>query len=223
VFAEMEGLYGRCMNKVRLGLHPSKEQMFSLLLMTFDVKLRNAAQKNETPHEDFSAYTVRALLFLKSMLLGLAHREPRNGEAIDHLTRFWKVRILKAAPGTEFLTSDNPSIWIVSKGEKPTLEMTVLPLTPDRIAVAYDKRRKKVFGKHTSAKDQEGFVRLQCRNSMRAVYCSQQLTADEEKFVNQCITERNNPGTINETRWEADFIRLGEGVFFDFAKDVGSE
>src|SRR6266850_2211306 len=110
------------------------------------LKLRNAAQKNETLLDNFGAYNMRVHLFKQSLLLGWKQREPSDDDVIDHLTRFWSVRILQAETGTAFLTSDNPSVWIASKGANPTLEMVILPLTPDYVAVAFDKRRKEVVG-----------------------------------------------------------------------------
>lgn len=219
MFGEMESFYGGCVQKVKQGKQPKKDEFFGLILMMFDLKLRNAAQRNETAHDNYQAYRMRLHLFKRSILLGWNERDPSDAEVVEHLTRNWRLKILTAETGTEFLTSDNPAIWLASPGPKPKLEMVILPLTPDHVAVAYDKRLVQVTGSATTAHDQFGMIQLQCRSSVHSVYSSEQLMEDEEKLVSQLLkTERSNPGTITEEGWKADMIRLGAGVKFSFTR-----
>ena len=78
VFHGMEGMYGDCMKKIRAGLTGTKREYFGLILMMFDLHLRNAAYKNLTGLEGIEAYRIRLGCFKREILLEDRKEEPSD-------------------------------------------------------------------------------------------------------------------------------------------------
>src|SRR6266508_4500792 len=51
-FHGMEGLYAQCIEAIKRGCKPSTEEFFGVILMVFDIFLRNAAYENETGEDN---------------------------------------------------------------------------------------------------------------------------------------------------------------------------
>jgi len=218
MFSQAEGFYAGCAKRIKLGEQPANiREFFGLILMMFDLKLRNAAQVNLTGRDNFHAYLMRTQAFKKGILLGWEDRDPTDDDVVDHLIKWWRVRVLAPEAGTEFLTSDNPSVWIASKSPRPKLELVLLPITAVHLAVAFDKRRIKLINGQTTADDQTGMIQMQCRSSLRSVYSSEQLLPNEEALVSKHMKNgKDHLGVTNDSGWEADLQALDDDRGFSF-------
>jgi len=73
-----------------------------------DLHLRNAIHKNLTEDEGLEAYNVRLVLFFGRLLLGETEGESSldNERIKKHLFDYWRMEIIPAPQGIDFVTSD---------------------------------------------------------------------------------------------------------------------
>ncbi len=216
MFQLSEGLFANCTERIKHGKDPTNRQFFGLILIIFDLHLRNAAYENQTGKNNLHAYSLRIHGF-KKLLLGRKDDDLTNDEVWRHLKKRWRVRILSASLGNKFLTSDNPSILIASGTAIPSLQFAVLPVTPNRIAVALDCHKVAVVGDRTSPKDEELLNQLQLSNAVECVYSSVPLSMEEQQAVGERLNRKSKGrGKTDEAAWEASMCRLASGVNFSF-------
>jgi hypothetical protein len=221
MFQGMEGLYADCLRKIKTRQSPSTPEYFGLILMMFDLHLRNAAYLNLTGKDNLHAYYLRLRALRHKILLESDGTEPSDAEVWEHLRSYWRVRVLDSSIGSEFITSDNPSIWMQFRGGQPRLEMMILPVTPVHIAIAYDRRRLDVVGERTTHADEGGLNKLQCRSAMTCIYISSSLSAEQESCASDVFMERGpHLALTSDQQWDARLFRTGGDKRFSFTRDA---
>ena len=218
MFQPAEGFWAECVRSIKAGNPSTKAQFFGLILIMFDLHLRNAAYENETGKDNLHAYMLR-LAGLKQLLLGRNETQATDGEVMEHLRKHWRVRLLLASLGNEFITSDNPSVLIAAPGTIPNLQLAVLPVTPAHTAIAYDCQQIEVVGEQTTPMDEKLLNLLQLSHAERCVYSSVQLNTEQQRFVAERLNRKSKERCkINKTAWEASMRRLEPDAKFSFLR-----
>ncbi len=221
MFQNSEGFYAECIRAIQSGKAPARSQFFGLILIIFDLHLRNAAYENQTGKDNLHAYRLR-LHGLKKLLLDRQDDELTDDEVWEHLKNYWRVRILLSSPGNEFVTSDNPSILFASQDASPNLQFTALPFTPIHMAIAYDCRRVEVTGEQTCPQDEELLNRLQLSNAWQCVYSSVDLSVEQQRFIGERLNRKSSErAKTDEAGWEVSMQRLAPDVNFSFTRSTG--
>jgi hypothetical protein len=220
MFQPAEGFLAECVRSIKARNPSTKAQFFGLILIMFDLHLRNAAYENETGKDNLHAYMLR-LGGLKQLLLGRNEKQATNGEVMEHLRKHWRVRLLLASPGNEFITSDNPSVLIAAPGTISNLQLAVLPVTPTHIAIAYDCQQIEVVGERTTPMDEKLLNTLQLSHAERCVHSSVQLNMEQQQFVAEQLNRKSNVRCkTDETAWEASMRKLESDAKFSFLRPV---
>jgi hypothetical protein len=221
MFQNMEGFYGQCVRTIKAGLPPTKDQFFGLVLMIFDLHIRNESYANETGQENLHAYSLRLHALKTQILSGRKKDDLSDDDVARLLQERWHVRILHASEGNDFATSDNPSIWIASRRQKPTVQLAILPVTPKHLAVAYDKTLVAVVGEQTAADDEKLLNLLQCSCANRAIYSFSPLSLEQQGFVREQLARPTKArGMTNQKSWGISLRRLTPGFEFSFIQPV---
>jgi hypothetical protein len=220
MFHGIEKLYGHCVAKIQAGQTSTTEEYFGLILMMFDVHLRNAAYENRTGQEGVSAYKLRLHLFKREFIMGRSDGEDApDKEVADQLKRNWRVRVLTSRSGHSFITSDHPSAWVsVGKG-RPGLNLVILPVTPTHVAIAFDRRIVDVVGSETTTEDDGRINRCQVMQALRSVYSPTNCDEEEGRAIEQFFKhKRVSKGRIGQGSWEAGMLRLPSKSAFSFLR-----
>src|ERR1700692_3981915 len=75
MFQEGEAAYCECLDLIRAGKTLSGTKCGTLLVLMFDLFIRNAIHKNRTEEEGIGAYRIRSRSFLQEILLGQKGKE----------------------------------------------------------------------------------------------------------------------------------------------------
>jgi hypothetical protein len=219
IFGEIEGFYGSCVAKIRAKTAPNQRDYIGLILMMFDLYLRNQAHVNETGKDNLHAYRSRIPGLCRDILLGKRNHEPSDEEVLNHLQRRWRVQILATPIGHVLLTSDNPAIWMASKRVVPRLELMLLPISPDQVAIAYDTRFWRVVGE-CLVEDAGRLNIIQCQSAVRSVYSPFRLSGELEESVLHHFRQRDGERPVtNDHGWAAKLLRIDDGRF-SFLQDA---
>jgi hypothetical protein len=211
-FGISEGCFAECARRIRDKKPPADGQFFGLIGIIFDLHLRNAAQDNLTGKSNLHAYHSR-LCGLKERLAGGGH-EPTDKIFLAHMKSRWRVRVLSASDGNEFITSDNPCILMQD------LHYAILPLTPVHVAIAYDCGHIKVVGTHTTAADETLLNELQLSNAVECVYSSVALNPEQEKYAGERLSRKSRlRGKTNKESWAAVMRMAAPRVKFSFLRN----
>jgi hypothetical protein len=217
MFQETEFFYGACVQKIRAGKASDQREHFGLILLMFDLHLRNAAYENRTGEEEIVAYRLRTKA-LKQWLTGNNQSESTDEETMGHLEKNWRVRILASDCCERFITSDNPSIFL--SNQRGQFSATILPITPIHVAIAFDRRIVRVARSQVTAIDTKRLNKYQVAQALRSIYSSGNFEALERDTVQALLNQkRKSRGKTDSTRWEATMIRLpniGAFSFLDF-------
>jgi hypothetical protein len=212
-FGVAEGSFAECAKKIRDGKPPADSQFFGLIGTIFDLHLRNPAQENLPGKNNLDAYHLR-LCGLKKRLVG-AEDEPTDAEFLTHIENRWRVRVLRASDGNEFITSDNPSILMQN------FAYAILPVTPVHMSIAYDCGRVNVVGTHTTAADEVLLKELQLSNAVECVYSSVRLNAEQEKHAAERLNRKTKLRSVtDEESWTPVIRKLTPGVTFSFLRNA---
>ncbi len=208
-FSAGERCFAECARRIRDGKPPAGGQFFGLIGIIFDLHLRNAAQDNLTRENNLHAYRLR-LSGLKKRLVG-GGDEPTDETFLAHMRSRWRVRVLSASDGNEFIISDNPSILMQD------WDYAMLPVTPVHVAIAYDCGHIKVVGTHTTAADEVLLNELQLSNATKCVYSSIPLNEAQEKYATERLSRKSQlRSRTDEESWTVVMRTLPPGVKFSF-------
>jgi hypothetical protein len=208
-FGAGEGCFAECARRIRDGKPPADGQFSGLIAIIFDLHLRNAAHDNLTGKNNFCAYQLR-LCGLKKRLVG-KENEPSEEEFLLHINDRWRVRVLRASDGNEFVTSDNPSILMKD------WHYALLPTTPFHVAIAYDCNHIKVTGTHTSVADEDLLNKLQLSNATKCVYSSVPLNEAQETYATERLNRKSRlRSRTDDESWTPVMRTLAPSVKFSF-------
>jgi len=216
-FNDIETLYGGCVNKIKAGANqtPTHREYFGLILMLFDLHLRNNAQQNLTSQDNFEAYKTRVFHFLRDMLIHKSEGIPTENETKAHLHKHWRVRIIRPTPSSEFITSDNPTM-IFSANDRHDCHYAILPISPDHIAVAFDERFVRILSDRTKQADNMILNKNQCRQALKCVYSREQLNEEQERVALKLLKEPRNHGVLSEKSVEYPIQEMAPGSTLSF-------
>jgi len=206
-FHELEQQYGLIARKIRQGQTRTPEEDYRLILMMFDIHLRNRMYTNQTGNENFEAYKIRWSAFRSEILLPGAVSNPTDAEVLDHLKNSWRVQLLQVNEQFELATSDNPSLWF-SIDNSSSLHFVVLPITPACCAVAFDVRCIRVHENKLSCRDTFNLNRHQICHSQGALYSSKKPTPEEKEMIIGEWHKREKPGgSTTDKKWTVNLLR----------------
>jgi hypothetical protein len=223
MFQVNERAYCDCIDRIRIKKEPEGRNRGDLLLAMFDFHLRNAVHKNRIGKEGVEAYSRRVDIFIGQVLLDKSDGEITKADIINHLERYWRVEIVSASSGHQFVTSDHPSIWITlrqsSKVLKTELHFVTLPLTPKHTAIGFDRRILEVVNDQANSKDVGGLNVGQIQNADQSVYMSLPLPNEQMAIVqNHFARKTASPCEVNEEGWKLVFQYLPPEHHFSFIR-----
>lgn len=201
-----------------------ERSMGDLFLYMFDLNLRNANHKNLTEKDGFYAYQQRLNIFLTQMLMKIEPTE-FNVESIKaHITNNWRMEIVQAADGYTFVTSDNPSVFMTCTSENPkphkAVEIIMLPLDPQHLALAFDRRFVGIDIKpKVTVSDMITLNLNQIQNSERCIFSDREFDkTDLEQCKFHLSQRKKSPGYLDEKGWRLSTIYLKPDFHFKFMK-----
>jgi len=202
-FGQIENLYGGCLKKIRAGANqePTFQEYFGLILMVFDLCLRNKSHQNLTGQNNLGAYRTRLFCFLRDMVLGKSDGIPTEKELKSHLHKHWRVRIIAPTSNSELITSDNPTM-LFTTNDRRDCHFAILPVTPFHIAVAFDERFVQILSDRTTHADDGILNKNQCRQAVSAVYSRTRLDVEQERSAASLLKEPRNHGLVSQSAVE---------------------
>jgi hypothetical protein len=90
LFGQIETLYNSCKTKIRDDTDPTGEEFFGLILMLFDLHLRNPNYENQTEENNFHIYKKLWNGFMSDLFLAEPGEEPSVEKVFHHLRKFWR-------------------------------------------------------------------------------------------------------------------------------------
>jgi hypothetical protein len=103
----------------------------------------------------------------------------------------------------------------------PDLDYAILPVTPVRVAIAYDCGHIKVVGPHTTAADEVLLNELQLSNAVKCVYSSVALNAEQEKYAGERLSRKSTlRGKTNDESWTVVMRMLAPSIEFSFLRNL---
>lgn len=218
MFHDIETIYCQCIEKIKTGRQLSGKDAGRLLLAMFDFHLRNAVHQNSTVHEGIEAYKIRVNIFLQKILLE-SDTPVSESDAIEHISRHWELRILKAPGQSVFLTSDNPSVWTCLK--KSGLHVVSLPLTPTHIAIGFDRRILQIVSNNISSNDECTLNAGQVANSIQCVYASGHLSDEHVNAIKHHFNQKpNTTCEVTSDGWKMRLQGITPEHYFSFIRII---
>jgi len=227
-FHTREGAYCRILKELETTGNIAERNMGDLFLYMFDLNLRNANHRNQTENDGFYAYQQRLNIFLTQMLLKIETPNLNVGavtEAIkSHITNNWRMEIVRAAENYNFITSDNPSVFMTCTSSNPqphkAVEIIMLPLDSQNLAFAFDRRFMWVDIKpQATVSDMITLNLNQIQNSERCIFSDREI---DDKDLEQCklhfANRRKTAGYMDERGWKLSTIYLKPDFLFKFMK-----
>jgi hypothetical protein len=215
-FHEIEKLYPKCVAAIRAQRTPTSQQFMGLVIMTFDLYVRNPVHMNETGQENIDAYHLRFRAFAENFIMETRTENATDEMVYVELKRRWWVRIISSYPGTEFITSDSPVVLFAGSEHRKGIDFAVLPVTPSHLAVVYDKHRLSVPGSTANELDQKVLNESQCRYALECVYSSGQLNDEEIEYVQRKLALKRHLGATRKTSWSVPMKAALDGFRFSF-------
>lgn len=218
-----EKAYCDCVDKIRGKVSPSGRNLGDLLLAMFDFYLRNAIHKNRTGLEGIEAYNRRAMTFLGQILLSNTENEITMESIKNELVRNWRLEIISAPPGYQFLTSDHPAIWTTVRHyieEIGTqLHLVTLPITPKLTAIGFDRRIVTAFGGQASSNDVLLLNHGQAHQAVECIYMALQLPDKQLAALRKHMEQRSPlPCETGTNSWKLALQYLPPANHFSFLR-----
>jgi hypothetical protein len=185
----------------------SRPEYYQLLFAIVSNHLRGPSYKNQTGQERIRAYLALELEFFHWMLSYEPGQTPERETLLERLQqKRWKVTILSALPGFDFLTSDNPAhVHIIDSGSPPV--MMSMPISPNAYAIAYDSG-KLAIGDPT-ALDMGRLNRHQLSYCRNTIYSSKEVKGEELDSLRLFFEKRTTaPGFIGDEAIRFNTIKL---------------
>jgi hypothetical protein len=212
IFQGLETAYGVCMAKIKARQQSTARDYIALILVMFDLHIRNKNYENLTDNEELDAY-FRRLSWLRGEIAGRHDVVPTDAEVLDALRNYWRVRIIDVAVDHQFITSDNPSMWFTLGKPDKVLDCAILPLSPHFAAVCFDQRQVNITGDQATAKDTVTLNKNQCYRAHNCIFTAQELDEEEKKWVAKALADRPDGRPKSAaTKGDVDTLRLGNGL-----------
>lgn len=218
MFQGLENLYPICVKRVRSRTEPTSREHFALMLMMFDLHLRNVAYENRTKGEGLEAYNIRVDLFKREIVFN-----PKEGKVSDEdcsacLRKHWKIRILDTGPGTEFATSDNPSLWFSTQPDGH-LHYVILPITPAFCALAFDTRVVQAVSATVSRSENDILIVNQFQHAHECIYTSSEPNENDRwAFAETRRRTERAHGYVDDRAWSVNYLQLPETASLSFIR-----
>ena len=223
-FHPRETAYCRITEELKKTGNIAVKSMGDLFLYMFDLNLRNANHKNKTEKDGFYAYQQRLNIFLTQMLLKIEPTKLNVEVVKSHITKNWRMEIVQAADDCGFVTSDNPSVFMTctSKNPKPhrAVEVIMLPLDPQHLALAFDRRFVGIDIKPKATQlDMKTLNLNQIQNAERCIFSDHKLDESELELCKLHFSHRKkSPGYVDEKGWRLSTTYLIPDFHFKFMK-----
>lgn len=216
-FNAMENDYPLIVKKIMNGETLSKKEYYSFIVTMGDFNLRNVAYENQTDKERKEVYTAISRAFIEDMF-GQAEGGGTDFQGmLDWFAAHWRLQPFRSDCGEKFITSDNPSkIFSDPNTKRPV--MIYLPIHPDYVAVAYDKRHLDVVGNEISMDALSVLNGLQVKLCVQHVFSDHDiLNGDDEESAEtlKSLLNRERPQryVTQEGAWVRDFISTSSSAF----------
>lgn len=218
-----ENAYCDCVDKIRSNSEPSGRNHGDLLLAMFDLHLRNAVHKNRTGLEGVDAYSRRVDIFLGQILLRNPEGEMTKESIINELVRNWRIEIVSAPTGYQFLTSDHPAVWTTVRAHVNEigthLHLVTLPITPEFMAIGFDRRLVRAFSGQASPNDVFMLNHGQAQHAGECVYMALQLPDKQLAALQKQMGLRSPlPCEIDSKSWKLALQYLPPSNHFSFLR-----
>ena len=223
IFQSREVIYCNFVDEIRAGKEPSRNAFGDLFLCMVDLQLRNGIHKNNTGKEGIEAYDMRLGMFFYQMLL----RKPDADSLIPavklHLHHHWRMEIIQSPSTVKFATSDNPSLFTSLVSHSPNrnspLQMIFLPLDPNNVAVAFDKRFMWITPGQATENDARTLNHNQIQNAENCIFSSHSiLSSDLQKVHDVFATKPKAISEIDMSGWRSFKQYLPPEHYFSFMK-----
>jgi hypothetical protein len=210
MFQQMEGIYGNLLKKIWDWKSASgSAEYFSFILALADFHIRNIAYVNETGVRRIEAYKAMLALW-RDFICSVENASDEKWANV--LQEDWRVVIVAPPTGGDFITSDNPCIWSGPKGKH---SLMFLPLTPEQMAVAYNRKVHRITKGVISKNDLDQLNAAQANHSIKAVYSHLPHSPKGEARVKQIFDIRKpKPGKIGVQGWVPNLYGFPQRLSF---------
>ncbi|GJL80210.1 MAG: hypothetical protein NPINA01_31990 [Nitrospinaceae bacterium] len=209
VFHNMEKNYPPIIKNILKGNQLTKKDKYGLIMMMFDLNLRNVVYENRTEMERIKLYEGISRAFVGSMFEETTGKGNDFNEMASHLEKNWELDSLRSTSGEKFISSDNPSMIIADKNSsRPVL--VCLPIHPDLAMIAYDKRTSEIIS-NSITDDALGILNgLQIKLSVRHTFSDHDimLPPTTSKRVQELLDQEKPERWIDQDWWHDGFIKF---------------
>ena len=219
-FHDYEQEYPTLIEKIINGDIPDRKNSHKLMLIIWDLHLRNISYQNRTDSDraeihDQISRDFMALIFEETKSKGNDFKE-----ANKHLTENWRLLTIQPITQEKFITSDNPSI-IFSEPVKNKPVLTYIPIHPHVGIIIYDQRSIAINCKNISDDEIAVLNGLQANCSINHVFSDYNI--ENEKNDWKCLVnqmQKSKPQRWIDTsenkaglEWQPGFVSIFEPWF----------
>jgi hypothetical protein len=220
MFQKREQIYCSFVDTIRAGHEIEIQNFGDLFLCMCDLNLRNAAHVNSTGEEGIDAYDARLGLFFSGLLLA---KGEANLEVVKyHLQTNWRMEILPAPSGFQFVTSDHPTVFMTCDNPpnpQNPLQIIMLALDPMHIAVAFDRRFVSIERTSVTVADINLFNIGQVHNATRFIYSAIPIAGDGLPFFENVFLQKKGPQSeITTVGWRLSLAYLPPQSHYSFIR-----
>lgn len=220
IFQKHEQIYCGFADTIRAAQEPEIQNFGDLFLCMCDLHLRNAAHKHSTGKEGIDAYSDRLVLFFNGLLLGKPETILSLEAIKQHLHAHWRMEITPAPAGFQFVTSDHPVVFMTCSNPvnpKNPVQIILLALNPNHIAVAFDQRFTWVKRTTATPADVRLFNIGQVHNATKFIYSAAQFAENDSAFFKKVFLQKQSP--LSEStlkRWNLSLTYLPPQHLYSF-------
>lgn len=195
-FGRVESDYGRICRST-FDAYPTHEDLKRLLAHFIVILARGKSLENELRNDSFYKAFGLALYHFAQHLMYDRELNGLKDPAFRNFVRSRYVEVVLTTKGEPLITSDNPAIVLVD----PSISWMVLgllPMSPEKILVIYDKQRIRFKQTRLSFDDVSLLNGLQASNSHRAVYSRTMLSQENLGELTELFARRLQPIRVSE-------------------------
>jgi len=162
----------------------SRRERIDIIFILFIYHLRTAAFENRTDYENIIAFRIR---FNNFFALEISELDEHNidldlRKRMEGISKNWELQMI-IIHSDILITSDHP-VLLFNKREEP-ISFTILPITPYKLLIAYDRRYIKIKPPLSDEKDRLMLNNFQAGQSLFAIYSNKVINEEEREKYNE--------------------------------------
>lgn len=183
----------------------SRRERIDIIFIIFIYHLRTAAYENRTDYENIVAFRIRFNNFFASEISELDEKNIEQQNIMQGLSKNWELQMIHIQNDI-LITSDHP-VLIFRKRIGPLL-FAILPIIPQKLLVAFDKRYMKIISCIANEKDRLLLNNFQAGQSILAIYSNKTMDRKTQENYKNVFKKHRKPyrGYTNTKVTSTEFI-----------------